>query len=70
MDVARKLRLLACPGAFAFVAMATMTLRKNEPSFGFIERLEKMKNLLAIYVIGLAGMLVGLQSAKAATIAH
>ncbi|MEK9647170.1 MAG: hypothetical protein VW547_16665 [Alphaproteobacteria bacterium] len=29
-----------------------------------------MKNLLAIYVIGLAGMLVGLQSAKAATIAH
>jgi hypothetical protein len=29
-----------------------------------------MKKLLAIYVIGLAGMLVGLQSAKAATIAH
>ncbi len=29
-----------------------------------------MKKLLAIYVIGLAGMLVGLQTAKAATIAH
>lgn len=29
-----------------------------------------MKKLLAIYVIGLAGMLIGLQTAKAATIAH